>query len=39
MCDSIVCDRIRSKIRPFPCIATYPTSWGGEMTFDKSGTR
>jgi hypothetical protein len=28
-------DRIRSQIRPFPHVATYPTSWGGDMTFEQ----
>jgi len=28
-------DRIRAQIRPFPCIATYPTSWGGDLTFEQ----
>jgi hypothetical protein len=35
MCGSIVRDKIRSQIRPFPRIATYPTSWNGEMTFEQ----
>jgi hypothetical protein len=26
---------IRSQIRPFPRTATYPTSWGGDMTFEQ----
>jgi hypothetical protein len=26
---------IRSQIKPFPCIATYPTSWAGSLTFQQ----
>jgi hypothetical protein len=33
--EQINCDRIRSQIRPFPRVATYPTSWGGKMTFEQ----
>jgi hypothetical protein len=33
MCDSMVRDKIRSQIKPFPREAYYPTSWGGDMTF------
>jgi hypothetical protein len=35
MCDSIVRHKISAQIRPFPRIATYPTSWGGDMTFEQ----
>lgn len=27
--------KIRQQIRPFPQVATYPTSWGGEMAFEQ----
>jgi hypothetical protein len=26
---------IRSQIRPFPRVATYPTSWAGSLTFQQ----
>ena len=26
-------DKIRSQIKPFPKVATYPTGWGGELAF------
>jgi ABC-type Fe3+-hydroxamate transport system substrate-binding protein len=26
---------IRSQIKPFPCVATYPTSWAGSLTFQQ----
>jgi len=26
---------IRSQIRPFPRVATYPTSWAGSVTFQQ----
>jgi len=28
-------NHIRSQIRPFPRVATYPTLWGGEMSFEQ----
>jgi hypothetical protein len=35
MFDKDVYSSIRSKIRPFPCVATYPTGWGGKLTFEQ----
>jgi hypothetical protein len=28
-------NHIRSQIRPFPRVATYPTLWGGELSFEQ----
>jgi hypothetical protein len=27
--------KIRSQIKPFPRVATYPTSWAGSLTFQQ----
>lgn len=35
MHDLTVCDNNRFGIRPFLRVATYPTSWNGEMTFEQ----
>ena len=35
MHDSAVSNNNRFGIRPFPRIATYPTTWGGNMTFEQ----
>lgn len=35
MHNSTVSSSIRSAIRPFPRVATYPTGWGGEMSFEQ----
>jgi len=35
MIDNDVCSSIRAKIRPFPRVATYPTGWAGQRTFDQ----
>jgi hypothetical protein len=32
---SAVRSRIRCQIRPFVRVATYPTGWGGDLTFDQ----
>jgi len=35
MHSSTISSSIRSAIRPFPRVATYPTGWGGEMSFEQ----
>jgi hypothetical protein len=35
MFDNDVRSNIRAKIRPFPRVATYPTGWGGQRTFEQ----
>lgn len=30
---------IRSQIRPFAHTVTYPTGWGGELTFEQIADR
>ena len=39
MSESTFRSKIRSQIKPFPKIATYPTGWGGAMTFDAIAER
>jgi DNA-directed RNA polymerase specialized sigma24 family protein len=35
MFDNDVRSSIRAKIRPFPRVATYPTGWAGQRTFEQ----
>ncbi len=35
MFDNDVRSNIRAKIRPFPRVATYPTGWAGQRTFEQ----
>lgn len=35
MIDNDVRSSIRAKIRPFPRVATYPTGWAGQRTFEQ----
>ncbi|MBE2184474.1 MAG: hypothetical protein IAE89_13680 [Anaerolineae bacterium] len=35
MIDNDVRSSIRAKIRPFPRVATYPTGWAGQCTFEQ----
>jgi hypothetical protein len=35
MIDNDVRSNIRAKIRPFPRVATYPTGWAGQRTFEQ----
>jgi hypothetical protein len=35
MIDNDVRSKIRSQIRPFPRVATYPTGWAGQRTFEQ----